>query len=327
MSRVENTRRASLVVVAVLAVSCGGGSTVPVTPTPTAAPTATNPPAKTPGPVGSAFCGIGDGVSPPFSKCNRRTIQHLGAVEAAIELAITEHPEVFDLTSEARPGTREFKVKDRAGYTAWVLENLREAGFCADRDYASLELIQVKNSNNISEDYDIYADSGYSLRGRPSYVQTCAPASFPVDRGADAPPAGSGCGEPYPPEIARYRVKILLKNTDYYTLDATAEVGPHPDYCATVGFTDGRIFCPMRPEGGAYFDQPQCEAWRAGIAKDTGEPGPTWVKDSTYCTGPASGCERTQNPAQVIAYTGSGLGWGTYQVCDAHDICGYLTIP
>jgi hypothetical protein len=299
------------------------------TPTPTAGSTATPPPAsKTPPPVGSVPCGIGDGVSRPFTNCLRRpSIQHLGAVDAALQRVITEHPEVFDLTNEARPGTGEFKVKDRDAYTAWVLEALREAGFCADRDYTSLELIQVKNHHNHSEDFDIYSDTGYMLRGRPSYVQGCQPASFPVDRTADAPPPGSGCGEPYPPEIARWKVKILLKNTEYYTLDATAEVGPHPDYCANVGFFDGRIFCSMRPEGGDYYDQPQCEAWRAGIAKDTGKAGPTWVKDGVYCTGPDSGCERTPNPAQVIAYTGSGKGWGTYQVCDENDVCGYLTIP
>jgi hypothetical protein len=93
-------------------------------------------------------------------------------------------------------------------------------------------------------------------------------------------------------------------------------VGPDPDYCRAIGFTDGRGFCPVRPEG--HPERAACEAYVTGIAKDTGRPGPTWTLEGHFCTGPASGCANSpENQYQLFVYKG-----GTYQACATNGVCG-----
>ena len=125
----------------------------------------------------------------------------------------------------------------------------------------------MKNENGFSENFDVLASSGHMRRGG-SYFETCTPANFPVDRG-DLPPAGSGCGYPYPAPIAKMNCKLHLYGPDYYTLDSTAQVGDRA-YCALVGFPD-RDLCPVRPENSP--ERVPCETWRVGSAKDTGRAG------------------------------------------------------
>ena len=85
-------------------------------------------------------------------------------------------------------------------------------------------------------------------------------------------------------------------------------MGPDANYCAAIGYDDGRSLCTIRPEGAP--DREACENWRVGKAKDTGRPGPTWTKgDGSYCTGAASGCENHPNPYSLFTYVS-----GTYVV-------------
>ena len=63
------------------------------------------------------------------------------------------------------------------------------------------------------------------------------------------PPVGSGCGQPYPPKITRFVIKVSYKLKDYWIVDSTPLVGVDGAYCAAIGFTDGRLICPIRPEG------------------------------------------------------------------------------
>jgi hypothetical protein len=151
----------------------------------------------------------------------------------------------------------------------------------------------------------------------PITVPTPAPTPTPD---SSIPPADSGCGEPYPPDLFRIAVKVHIKSPEYWTLDSTPQVGPNPEYCREVGYTDGREICPVRLEQDA--DRRACEAWVMGNAKDTGKPGPTWYYEwSQYCTTFAeSGCEHNpDNPLSLFVRKG---GW--YQACrgDADDICG-----
>lgn len=157
----------------------------------------------------------------------------------------------------------------------------------------------------------------------PTPIATPTPTPTPDP---NIPPADSGCGKPYPPNITRFAVGIHLKDRDFWTIDSTPLVGPDADYCAAVGFTDGRSICAIRPEGTP--DRAACENWRAGIAKDTGRPGPTWTffpKDGppTYCTGLESGCDHfdENGPFTVKAYKG-----GLYQVCTALNACGTVDV-
>jgi hypothetical protein len=232
-------------------------------------------------------------------------------MDEAMDLLIQRKPQIFDLSEEAAPGTKAYKVLDREAYAEGLVANLRAAGLCSERDPddAMLETIRVKNSSEFSEEFDVLLSNGFMRRGPGTYRKTCTPSSFPVERAADAPPIGSGCGRPYPPAVTRFGCKVHLKGSEYYTLDSTPQVGPDQAYCASVGFTDGRSICPIRPEGAP--DREACENWRVGTAKDTGRKGPTWTKaDGSFCTGPASGCANgADSQYQLFAYLG-----GTYTV-------------
>ncbi len=158
----------------------------------------------------------------------------------------------------------------------------------------------------------------------PTPIATPTPTPAPT-ADPNVPPAGSGCGKPYPPMITRFTAKIHLKEKDSWTVDATPLVGPNGDYCLSIGFTDGRTICPIRPEGAD--DRLACEMWRSGTARDTGQPGPTWTvifKDGTtsYCTGPTGPCDHhPAGPFSVRAFKG-----GLYQVCSEAGACGTVDV-
>ena len=168
-----------------------------------------------------------------------------------------------------------------------------------------------------------YAGCGGSAAGPtgpvPTPVPTPTPAPSPT-ADPSIPPIGSGCGEPYPPELAMINVKVHVKAPEYWTLDSTPLVGPNPEFCAEIGYTDGRQFCPVRVEQNP--ERRACEAWVMGNAADTGKPGPTWYWEwEQYCTTLAeSGCEH--DPENPYALRVLKNGW--YQACQggADGICG-----
>ena len=73
----------------------------------------------------------------------------------------------------------------------------------------------------------------------PTPIATPTPVPTPTPD-PNVPPVGSGCGKPYPPPISRFKVKVLYKAPEYYTVDSTPLVGPNVDYCLSAGFSDGR---------------------------------------------------------------------------------------
>jgi hypothetical protein len=112
--------------------------------------------------------------------------------------------------------------------------------------------------------------------------------------------------------------KIHIRGANRWTLDTTPLVGPDGDYCRKIGYTDGRIFCPVRTEGAR--DRLACETYVVGRAKDTGRPGPTWYRDGHLCTGVASGCENHEDN-QFLLYVYAG---GLYQPCASNGVCGQV---
>ena len=305
---------ASFGALAVLPSCGGGGSPASSTPPVTVAPQPTPTPSATPAPIGG-----GDSfnnLSCPYGKgdvnatCQASKPAMVNEVEAAMDVLIQQQPQLFDLTDESPAGSGGFRVKDREAYLVALVNALRTAGLCAERDAddAALQVIRVKQGREYSVDVDTLTSSGYLRRGPSMYRQTCLPAAFPVDRSADAPPFGSGCGRPYPPPVTRFNCKVHIRNSQFYTLDSTPLVGPDADYCASIGYSD-RTICPLRPEEAP--DRVACENWRVGKAKDTGRPGPTWTKeDGSYCTGPESGCANSPDSQyQLWAYKG-----GRYRV-------------
>jgi hypothetical protein len=240
-------------------------------------------------------------------------------VDGAINQVIEEHPQYFDLTVEAGPHTGQFRVLRKEQYIDAVLENLRALGLCAERADYDWEIIQVKETNDLSEDFDIYLSDGYIRRGG-AYRQSCTPASFPVPRPDWAPPPGSGCGKPYPPPIGRFNVKVHFKNPEYWTLDSTPLVGHDVLYCQSIGFTDGRSLCPVRPEG--HPERIACEEFAVGRAEDTGRHGPTWTLEGLFCTGPAMGCQNSPDSQyQLFVYQS-----GHFKACAENGACGSVHV-
>jgi len=306
---------AAVGLIALQATSCGGGGS-PSSATP---PTTVKPqPTPTPPSGGSggtpSSCPLGNGD--PNAVCDTASPRLMSAILAAQDLLVQQKPQIFDQTKESGTGTGQFLVLDAEAYLNGLVANLIAAGFCAQRnpdDYA-YQQIQLKNTNEFSEDFDVLLSTGH-MRRNGDYRDTCTPASFPYDR-TGLPPAGDGCGIPYPPPITLMSCKIYSHGVDHYQLDSTAKVGPDVNYCASIGYTDGRSYCPVRQDGAP--DKAACEAWDVGHAKDTGRPGPTWTNpNGDYCTGPASGCDNyPDNQFELWVYTG-----GIYTVCAQTGSC------
>jgi hypothetical protein len=307
---------------AVAASSCGGSGPSTSTPPPTVpVPTPSAPPV---GGGGDSFydasCRLGPGD--PEAGCDRGSERTLNVYEEALDTLVQQKPGIFDLTDEYAPGTRAYRVKDKEAYLNGIVAIARGRGLCAERepDDAAQKTVRMKLDNDSSDEYDTLLASGHMSRGLGAYRQSCKPANFPVERTADDPPIGSGCGRPYPPEVSRFNCKVHIPGTEYYTLDSTPIVGPDPGYCAAIGFTDGRALCPIRTEGAP--DRVACENWRVGRAQDSGRGGPTWRKvDGSFCTGKASGCQNHPD-TQYSLWT---YVPGTYVVSAANGVSCSVT--
>ncbi|HEY3121730.1 MAG TPA: hypothetical protein VGL15_13975 [Vicinamibacteria bacterium] len=158
---------------------------------------------ESPFPTPVSACPIGKGTLD--SSCARNSAVFMKDVEAAIDLLAAQKPEIFDLKDQISAGS--YRVLDVDAYYEGVVRNLQAAGFCANYD---LSEIQVKNSNEFSEQYDVLLSTLHARRGAGSYRSTCAPAIFPLEasdyihsvrvaffgisckNGKDAPPNGVG---------------------------------------------------------------------------------------------------------------------------------------
>jgi hypothetical protein len=147
----------------------------------------------------------------------------------------------------------------------------------------------------------------------PTPVSTPSPDPTPT---ATPPPSASGCGNPLPPDVSSMNTKIHIRGANRWTLDTTPLVGPDGDYCRKIGYTDGRLYCPIRTEGTS--DRVACETYAVGTARDTGRSGPTWYRDGQLCTGEASGCENHEDN-QYLLYVYKG---GLYKACTRDGTCG-----
>lgn len=136
---------------------------------PSPSPSAKPSPSPTPSP-----CPYGKGTVD--TTCVRGVPVFLQKVDAAIDQLIQKEPKLFDLEDAASPGG--YRVLDSKGYYAGVVKNLEAMDFCA---IAENNILQLKNSNEFSEDYDILLSSEHIRRGDGSYRATCNPPAFPVD--------------------------------------------------------------------------------------------------------------------------------------------------
>jgi len=158
----------------------------------------------------------------------------------------------------------------------------------------------------------------------PSPTPTPDVAPLPSNPGGGSGAGASeSCGEPEPPSLTRVKVTVLNAQPTQRILDATPLVGPDGAYCRLIGYTDGRLYCPLRPDG--HPERSACEALQVGRATDTGRIGPTWTVEGRPClgkTGPASCLNHPDNQFLVVTY-----GAGTYQACIDGGICKRYVAP
>jgi hypothetical protein len=149
---------------------------------------------------------------------------------------------------------------------------------------------------------------------------------FPATPGSPAEAGGgvsAGCGAPAPPSVTRMNVTVHGRQANRVLLDSTPLVGPDAAYCRQIGFTDGRLFCPVRPEG--HAERLACEAARVGRAADTGRVGPSWSANGKRCNGEDGGASCLNHPDnQFLAFA---YGAGRFRACAASGVCGEISLP
>ncbi len=167
---------AGLALSALLVVQCGGSTPAqpqtPVTPTPTAPP-----PTPPPGPLTVIPACVLPASNPGLSAtCEAPPAKLKADVYAAIDRAINERPELFDL-SDVNGGPR---VLDVEKYMTAVVAALGEAGLCGHIDPEGE--IGVKNQNGFSEQWIIASRVGWNPPSKNwvqrKYVGACWPATF-----------------------------------------------------------------------------------------------------------------------------------------------------
>ena len=184
MGSLPQARHLVLIAVGLLALSCGGSrdddadtpaAPAPVQPSPS--PTAEAPaPSPSPDgqpvwiPPGTFECALGPG-NKDFS-CDAEPPVFATVVNAAIDRVIAEQPNLFpegDITG---------RMRDEEQFHIAVVRILQAQGYCAGWDLIDL---QVRNSNDFSEHYDLFDARGFFHFNPGQRVRsTCRPADFPL---------------------------------------------------------------------------------------------------------------------------------------------------
>jgi hypothetical protein len=182
------SRRPLAGVAVLLVMSCGGGGDV--TAPPTDAPVAANTPTAAPTAAPTPQNGVRGCNLPPVSGasgCSREEPRFLVQVDAAVSKLQRTRPDIFEGTYVRSPGQ----------FYLGVIANLEADGFCAAFDG---EEIQVKDSQDYSEQYHLMTSGRYVRWGDVTYRATCRPAAFPKAE-APLPPRGD-CSLPSSRSIA-----------------------------------------------------------------------------------------------------------------------------
>jgi hypothetical protein len=171
-----------LTFVLLASVSCGGGpeaSREAAPASPVSGPTVLFHAASDGVPVElPAFCAIGTGD--PRAHCDQRGTAELWLeVDAAIDAAIAMRPALVNL--ERVVGPKGYYVLAPDEFYLGVAAALQAKGICAQYDF---RVLQVKNSQARSEQYDLILPNGHIRRGPVGLTASCAPASFPLDPAA-----------------------------------------------------------------------------------------------------------------------------------------------
>lgn len=146
------------------------------------------------------------------------------------------------------------------------------------------------------------------------------PAATP----APTPKPVAACGSPTPAPLYSFRMKVLNDQGYKKVLDSKPLVGKDAAYCTSIG-EPGEI-CIARSEDAV--DAIGCNYAVAGIASQTGRPGPNWYWNDKPCRaantgGDEPGCR--QHPTdQFLVFA---FGPGTYSACGDKDrVCHAVEI-
>ncbi len=164
----------------------------------------------------------------------------------------------------------------------------------------------------------IPAIPGATPTPKPAATPTPSPAATPTPSPSASPGTFGKCGNPLPPPVTQMAAKVHIRGANRWVLDSTPLIGPDGAYCRQIGFTDGRLYCPVRTEGSS--DRSACEEYAIGYAEDTKRPGPTWYFNGALCDG--TKCQNHEDN-QYLLYAIAG---GRYQACTKDDVCGVVEV-
>lgn len=191
-------------------------------------------------------------------------------------------------------------VGDRTGRDpyetlALLAEAIREAGGCALGPWVDEVAIRRADGHVDGWHAVAFSTGGY----------TADPIGDSWRFGAAPPP---GCGVPVPGPLHHVNLK-LFQTLPKRTYDATFLVGPDAGFCAAIGYTDGRAFCPVRPDG--HPERDACEQLRVGA--------PVWTFEGE------GECFARPNP---YLYRCENDAHGTLEVCAsrAPGVCASIAV-
>lgn len=155
-----------------------------------------------------------------------------------------------------------------------LASDLRQRGYCAGRMDDSV-FIQAPEGK--WQEFHAVAFSTGCYAADPAQL----PKNTWTYGGATTPPPGGGenCANPDPLPVSKWNVKEHTKGPNWTTIDSTPLVCDR-NYCAQVGFTDGRSCCSVRQEGDPLREE--CEARVVGTPVWSGLPGGRVRDDNPY---------------------------------------------
>ena len=172
----------------------------------------------------------------------------------------------------------------RQDFQRRVFRALRDRGFCAGQHERSTDEIFVGPSiDSRLEGYHVFAGDGSNgpvpPGGTKRKVVWAPGANRPTWRviGSGPPPPSGDCGAPIPPDPVRIKVRRHGGTDSFPRFDSTGLVGPDADYCAAVGYTDGRQNCPVRPDCNPATQECEFEDRVACELETFGDP--EWLSD------------------------------------------------
>jgi hypothetical protein len=171
--------------------------------------------------------------------------------------------------------------QDEAETLRLVADALTSAGLCAAGPWGKAEghgdAVAVKAPDGLVEEWHVVAFTNGCWTGDP-YRN-----AWPSKRG---PPPSTPCGDPAPPPFGRWNQRCPAPHGQWF--HCTPLVGPDDAYCALIGYTDGRTYCPVRHEG--HPERTECERLVVGGDPLWRSDGRTVVKPDNPYMARCSGC-------------------------------------